>query len=86
MSKTFEEAAFSQKVNQIGPVIETKHGYHVVQVLEHNQEATQTLDEARERITAHLNKKARQKALSDYLEALKSKAEIKYADGIREPS
>jgi len=30
----FEEAAFSQKVGEIGPVVETSFGYHVIEVLD----------------------------------------------------
>jgi len=33
MVKPFEEAAFSQKINEIGPVIETRFGFHIIQPL-----------------------------------------------------
>ena len=32
--KPFEDAAFSQKKNAIGPVITTEYGYHIIQVLD----------------------------------------------------
>lgn len=35
MVKPFEDAAFNQATNVIGPVIETKFGYHVIEVLQH---------------------------------------------------
>ena len=34
MAPEFEKAAFTQKPNEIGPVIETQFGFHIVQVLE----------------------------------------------------
>ncbi len=38
MPKEFELAAFSQKPGDIGPVVETPYGYHIIQVLEHTPE------------------------------------------------
>ena len=32
MVPSFEEAAFSQEVGEIGPVVETDYGFHVIQV------------------------------------------------------
>jgi hypothetical protein len=38
MVKPFEEAAFSQKVGKIGPIVYTKFGYHIIQVLDRQHE------------------------------------------------
>ncbi|MDD4872768.1 MAG: peptidylprolyl isomerase, partial [Kiritimatiellae bacterium] len=35
MAKPFEDAAFAQATNVIGPVVETEFGYHIIQVMEH---------------------------------------------------
>lgn len=74
MVKAFEDAAFSQDVQAIGRVVETRFGYHVIQVTEH-QSATELGDEVvRERVR---NEKI--KSLVDaYVNELKTRADIQY--------
>lgn len=76
MVPSFEEAAFSQTTNAIGPVIETMFGYHIIQVLEHQQAKTQTLAEARDRIVPYLQRQKEREAFQAYLETLKATAKI----------
>ena len=42
MNKTFEKAAFSQKIGEIGPVFKTPYGWHIVKVASHNQKKDAT--------------------------------------------
>lgn len=35
MEKAFEDAAFSQRINETGPVVETRYGYHLLKVTAH---------------------------------------------------
>jgi len=79
MVKPFEDAAFSQKVKAIGPVLETQFGYHIIQVLEHNQPKTKSLPEAKDAIANDLQQKKTQEAAAKYVAELKSKAQIVYA-------
>jgi len=83
MVKTFEEAAFSQKVNEIGPVIETRFGYHIIQVLEIIEAKTKTLEESRDSIVNTLNMKQKNKITQDLIARLKESAKIDYADAYK---
>jgi peptidyl-prolyl cis-trans isomerase C len=77
MVKPFEEAAFSQKVNAIGPVVETDFGYHVIQVMERNDPKIISLDKKlKEDIALFLQQQKRQEAFAQILNKLKAKATI----------
>jgi parvulin-like peptidyl-prolyl isomerase len=80
MAKPFEEAAFSQKVNDIGPIVQTRFGYHIIQVLAHNQATEKKLDdETKEKITATMVAKKKQELAKNYINKLKENAKIVYA-------
>jgi len=78
--KPFEDAAFSQEVNALGPVVETEFGYHIIQVLEKKEARTIPLAEVHDKIATHLGNERKQKAVGEYVEALKGKAAITYAE------
>ena len=78
MVKEFEDAAFSQKVMEIGPVVETSFGFHIIQVQAHTPASQKTFDEVKAQIKTHLEQQNKNKAVRDYIETLKSKATIVY--------
>jgi peptidyl-prolyl cis-trans isomerase C len=78
MVKPFEDAAFSQKVNEIGPVVQTQFGYHIIQVLEHSQAKQKSLDEVKGSIEETMKNRKRQESAQNYMEGLKQKAKIVY--------
>jgi len=80
MVQEFEDAAFSQKVDEIGPVVKTKFGYHIIQVLEHNKAGKIPLDDARESICNYLNREKQQEVVQSFVDDLKAKADIKRAE------
>ncbi|MFC1498965.1 peptidylprolyl isomerase [Verrucomicrobiota bacterium] len=80
MKKPIEDAAFSQEVNTIGPIIKTDEGYHIIQTLEHNK--TQPLP--REIVIKYLKQKKQEENLKQLLADLKKNAAIKdYRDSVR---
>jgi len=80
MVKAFEDAAFAQDVDAIGPVVETDFGYHVIQVLAHEEPRTRPYEEVQDDIQAYLNRDRKQEAVEAYIEELKNGAEIRYAE------
>ncbi len=83
MVKSFEDAAFSQKKNDIGPVIETKFGYHIIQVLEKIEAITQSLDDSRDKIIKNLSRKGKSKVTGELIKKLRESAKIVYADAYK---
>ena len=88
MVPDFEKAAFSQKPGEIGEVIETQFGYHIVKVTEHLEPKTISFDEVKEKLGKYLRTQDRRKAAEDYIEELKSKANVtvKTADASAAPA
>lgn len=74
MVPAFEDAAFSQKTNEVGEVLETKFGYHIVQVLEHNPEGSVSRDQVQDM----LKNQKMQTAARTFIKDLQAAAKIKY--------
>ncbi len=76
MVKPFEDAAFGQATNAIGPVVETQFGYHIIQVSEHSAGKTSELAEVKEKLVEHLKQKKQMDLFQTFVEKLKGKAKI----------
>jgi peptidyl-prolyl cis-trans isomerase C len=82
MDPVFEKAAFTQKPGELGPVIETRFGYHIIQVLELDKEKAMPQD----RLRKYLAQEKTGKAIGVLVRELKSKAQIKYGEGFAPPA
>lgn len=76
MVPPFEEAAFSQPIGEVGDIVKTDFGYHIIQVAERHEPGTQPLEESREQISQYLLSQTREQALRTYVEELREDAEI----------
>ncbi|NPU84274.1 MAG: hypothetical protein HPY65_07275 [Syntrophaceae bacterium] len=76
MVKPFDQAAFSQKVNEIGPVVETDFGYHIIQVLEHNAVRPMPLEKVKDRVSLYLEHQKKSQALVALVKKLREKAKV----------
>lgn len=77
MVKPFEDAAFSQEKNAIGPIVETDFGFHIIQVLEHVSPQLAKLDgEMKKQIQAFLERQKQQEAFDALVKRLRAVANI----------
>jgi peptidyl-prolyl cis-trans isomerase C len=81
MVKAFEDAAFSQETNAIGPVVETMFGYHIIQVKERKAAGASSLADVKDRLVEHLKQRKQMELFDAFLAKIKENVKIAYADG-----
>lgn len=74
--KPFEDAAFSQEKNAVGPVVETEYGYHIIQVLDKKPARKVTLDEVKDRISGYLEQGKQVEIFNNVINDLRQKAKV----------
>ncbi|MFT5129236.1 MAG: peptidyl-prolyl cis-trans isomerase C [Rhodothermales bacterium] len=85
MVPPFAEAVFKQDLNMVGDVIETKFGYHLIEVTERKEAKELSFAEAQEQISAELSQEAEGEAITAYIAQLRETAQIKYGEGHAPP-
>jgi peptidyl-prolyl cis-trans isomerase C len=77
MVPAFEKAAFALKQpSEISPVVETRFGYHIIQLAEREEGQTVPFEQAKNRIGAMLQERKAQEAVRAHVQELKSKAKV----------
>ena len=76
MVPEFEVAAFTQEVGEVGDVIETQFGFHIIKVTDHQDEGVVTFDESKDQIIGYLTTQKKQQAISDFVKGLRDSATI----------
>lgn len=74
----FEAVVFSQEVGEIGPVVQTPFGYHVVRVEKREPAGKVTLAEVKPFIAERLAQDKQRVAVEKYIEDLRANAEVVY--------
>jgi len=60
MVKPFEEAAFSLKPGEVGPLVKSQFGFHILQVIDLQDARVKTLDEVKDEIEQEIRKEKAQ--------------------------
>lgn len=76
MVPEFEVAAFTQEIDEVGDVVETQFGYHIIKVTERQEAGVVDFDEAKEQITIFLTGQKKQEIISDFIKSLRDSATI----------
>ena len=80
MVPAFEEAAFAQEIDEIGDVVESDFGYHVILVDSRTEGRTQPLEEVSEQIAEFLGSQDREGKMHEYVEGLREEADIEFVE------
>ena len=70
--KEFEDSAFSLKPGQVGDLVKTQYGYHIIKVLAHEDAHLRTFDEAKSDLTAQWKKQR----VNDVMQNISDKAQV----------
>jgi peptidyl-prolyl cis-trans isomerase C len=77
MVQPFDTAAFAlKKPNDLAPVVETNFGFHVIQLVEHQDAGLTPFADVKERITEFLKQKQQQEKVQDHIKALRAKGKV----------
>ncbi|MDR0993999.1 MAG: peptidylprolyl isomerase [Verrucomicrobiota bacterium] len=73
----FEEAVYTQPLNQIGAVIESPVGFHIIKVTGEQEEKVYPFDEIKDALMARMKMAAQQQLSTQYIVELREKAAIR---------
>jgi peptidyl-prolyl cis-trans isomerase C len=77
MVPQFETAAFALKQpNEISPVVESQYGYHIIQLVEHQNAGLVPYDEVKDKIAGFLKQQQQKEKFFDHIKTLKDKAKV----------
>ncbi len=82
----FEEAVFGAQQGEILGPVETEFGYHIIEVTEIREEATQPLSEVEVQIREQLTTEAQSEEFVAWLQEQREQRDVKYLPGYKPPA
>ena len=76
MVPEFAEAAFNQKVGQVGEPVRTQFGWHVIKVTDKKPAGTVSYDEVKKQLLAYLKTDKQRKAVQEMLKSMRDSAKV----------
>lgn len=76
MVKEFEDAAFTQKIGEIGEVVKTQFGYHIIKVDSKKEAGEVKFDDVKDKIAESMVKESANKIRSEFIASLRDAAQI----------
>lgn len=74
----FEEAVYSQPIGQIGAVVESPVGFHVIKVTREQEERMVPFDEVRQMLVNGLKRREQQRIIAEYIQGLRERSLIRF--------
>jgi peptidyl-prolyl cis-trans isomerase SurA len=84
LSKELEDTVFKMKRNELSPVMETKQGFLILQVIEHYDEGEQALSKVEPEINEKLYGERMEPALREYLKTLREESYVVIKPGYQD--
>lgn len=78
--KEFGDAAFSQKVGVVGPIVKSQYGLHIILVKDRAAKGFHSLDEVKNDLKAFIVSQKQREGSLKMMRKLKAEADIKYLD------
>jgi peptidyl-prolyl cis-trans isomerase C len=73
----FESAAFGlKKPNELSPVVESQFGFHIIQLVEHQDSGLVPFEEVKDKIAGFLKQQQQREKFMDHVKNLKGKAKV----------
>ena len=76
MVKSFEDAAFSLKPEEVSDIVETQFGYHLIKVVDKKPEKTIPYEDVKDNLVQHLKQEKTKQKVKLYIQTLREKAKI----------
>jgi len=77
MVEEFEDVVFNLGAGQVSDIFRTRFGFHIAKVYAREPAAVASLEDVKDRITELLKEQKRSEAIDNFIDGLKSEAEIK---------